>query len=689
MNDKNAYVIVQHEIMRRLALIFCLLQSVSVGAQELSREHDRFLNEEAVYIITSQERERFLSLPTVAERDDFIENFWRVRDPIPETADNEFKTEHFARLEEANRKYRESRAGWRTDRGRTYITLGPPQDVMAYPSNTDLYPIEIWFYYNLEIPNFPTSLQLLFYKRNGVGEYRLFSPAFDGMKSLIADPVKRGMMGVQGQIPASARTFWDIDIIKAAESVGPGENFLSSEQILGDLRTPGFIFEKTHRNLEERVTASASFGGELPFDLEIDFFRGEDGFSEAHLAIEIPASELHVNQYDRRLLGRYDVIATVRLLDTGEALEELRDTLELEVSESDWETVRHFPVLFVRKVDLLPGRYRLELFVRDYVGRKIGTVERVVAVPEFPPDRLASSSVLTAFKADEAPLEEEGMPHLFDRLRLFPRPNRVFGSGQRVLAFFEIYYPTGAFQQTPPTISARFTLRRGEEVVLDETNRYAPSRDAPGVVPALKILSGEVLSPGEYTLEALITEPTTDYQDFVTVDFTVAAPQELGRHALVGRDDELTPAQRYYRQAHHFLALGRYDEAIKRFAVSLDYEPYFQAARHGKARAEILVGRPDAGESTAREALRRDERDVEALALIGLAQFRVGELREAAEMYRRALGIAGDDPSLLNALGETELELGNREAAVQALERSLEVNPEQPDVVVFLQRIRP
>ena len=252
---------------------------------DLSKEHRRFLDEEAVYIMTDSEREGFLALATTADRDEFIERFWQVRDPVPETAANEFREEHFKRIREANDKYRESRVGWMTERGRMYITLGEPQDVMSYPNNTDLFPLEIWHYYNLDIPLFPNALQLIFFKRNGVGEYRLFSPAFDGMKSLMADPVKRGMIGFGNRVPFSVRQNWDVDIIKAAESVGPGQNMLSSEAVLSDLRTPGFVFEKTRKSLRATVTAEASFGGELPVDFNIDYFRGVDGFSEAHLAL--------------------------------------------------------------------------------------------------------------------------------------------------------------------------------------------------------------------------------------------------------------------------------------------------------------------------------------------------------------------------------------------------------------------
>src|SRR5262245_18055062 len=282
---------------------------------ELSKEHRRFLDEEAVYIMTDSERDSFLHLGTAAERDEFIQRFWQVRDPIPETAVNEFKEEHDKRIRAANEKYRESRPGWMTERGRMYITLGEPQDVMSYPNNYDLFPLEIWYYYNVDIPLFPNALQFIFFKRNGAGEYRLFSPAFDGMKSLIADPVKRGMIGFGNRVPFNVREQWDVDIVKAAESVGPGQTMLSSEAVLADLRTPGFVFEKTRKNLRATVTADASFGGELLVDFNIDYFRGEDGFSEAHLALEIAADNLRVNQYDKRMLGRYDLIGTFTHID--------------------------------------------------------------------------------------------------------------------------------------------------------------------------------------------------------------------------------------------------------------------------------------------------------------------------------------------------------------------------------------
>ena len=655
---------------------------------DLSKEHRRFLDEEAIYIMTDSERESFVGLATVAERDEFIERFWQVRDPVPETAVNEFREEHLERFREVNDKYRESRPGWMTERGRMYITLGEPQDVMSYPNNTDLFPLEIWYYYNLDIPLFPSSLQIVFFKRNGVGEYRMFSPAFDGMKSLIADPVKRGMIGFGNRVPFSVRQNWDVDIIKAAESIGPGENMLSSEAVLSDLRTPGFVFEKTRKSLRATVTAEASFGGELPVDFNVDYFRGVDGFSEAHLALEIAAENLRVNQYDQRMLGRYDLIGTFTHVASGEAFEEFRDSLEIEIAEGEWETARHFPILFQRKVDLLPGRYRLELYVRDFVGRRLGVVERLLAVPAFPTDRMAVSSFVSAFKADEAEASgADGIPHQFGHLRLYPRPKRLFGAGQRLLAFLEVYLPEKA-ASADPQVSVRFTLKRGEEIVLDETNRFRPRVQKPDTVDVLKVVSGPALSVGSYQLEALVSEEGGSFTDLARVDFEVGPAQEMGRLSTVGLPPELRPAEQYFRKAQQYLSAERYDDALRLFRVALDYEPYLQAARLGKARAEVLGGLPEEGEKTALEAVSREAADVDALALLGLARFRLGKYAEAAEAYRKALEAGGEDVGLLNALGETEFAMGNRDAALVTLTRSLELAPDQPRVLAFLEEVK-
>lgn len=99
------------------------------------------------YIISKKERKVFLNLPE-SERMAFIEEFWKSRDPDPDTEENEYKDEYFKRIEEANHLFKEGSPGWLQDRGRVYILLGPPWERQTYPRGINFYdkPEEIWYY---------------------------------------------------------------------------------------------------------------------------------------------------------------------------------------------------------------------------------------------------------------------------------------------------------------------------------------------------------------------------------------------------------------------------------------------------------------------------------------------------------------------------------------------------------------
>jgi GWxTD domain-containing protein len=140
-------------LLRRLAmfsfaaaLFVAACASARIGKQ-LDPKSREFLSK-ARYIITSEERKAFLSLAPEA-REPFVEDFWKRRDPTPATEENEYKTEYFSRIEQANRLFSGGGApGWLQDRGRIYITLGPPDNREAYPRGITFYglPTEIWWY---------------------------------------------------------------------------------------------------------------------------------------------------------------------------------------------------------------------------------------------------------------------------------------------------------------------------------------------------------------------------------------------------------------------------------------------------------------------------------------------------------------------------------------------------------------
>ncbi len=122
--------------MRRVRIIWVLLPAVvlsgcatsSLEKLSLDPASQRFLDQIG-YIITPQEEKIFREMP-VQDRGEFIEDFWKRRDPTPDTEINEFRQQYYTRLAVADRAFQAGIPGWKTDRGRIYILLGPPTDVI-------------------------------------------------------------------------------------------------------------------------------------------------------------------------------------------------------------------------------------------------------------------------------------------------------------------------------------------------------------------------------------------------------------------------------------------------------------------------------------------------------------------------------------------------------------------------------
>ena len=150
--------------------------------RELKGEYRTWLDQDVRWIITDQESKAFKSLSNDEERDQFIEQFWLRRNPNPESPENEYRDEHYARIAYANEHFAAGRPGWLTDRGHIYIAFGKPDSIDSHPSggsyerpmeegggNTSTFPFEIWHYRYL--PGIGDNLDLEFVDSCMCGDY--------------------------------------------------------------------------------------------------------------------------------------------------------------------------------------------------------------------------------------------------------------------------------------------------------------------------------------------------------------------------------------------------------------------------------------------------------------------------------------------------------------------------------------
>ena len=123
-----------------------------------------------VYLMAAEEQGAYTGLTLEGKRR-WLRLFWEKRDPTPGTPRNEAQEDFYRRINEANRRYREGGAaqipGWRTDRGRIFIKLGPPDEVLSRPQAGNTRPFEVWKYTRTR------PLKYVFLDPTGFGNYAL------------------------------------------------------------------------------------------------------------------------------------------------------------------------------------------------------------------------------------------------------------------------------------------------------------------------------------------------------------------------------------------------------------------------------------------------------------------------------------------------------------------------------------
>lgn len=177
-----------------LSLFFLSCTLATVENPRLEPSSQRFLDV-IRYIITPEEEKIFREMPP-EDRGEFIRDFWKRRDPTPDTDLNEFREQYYTRLAVADKAFQAGLPGWKTDRGRIYILLGPPTDIIRKamgdtptefgPSKRELpqnlleegtvieRPTETWVY-NQYPDYFSGPLRLVFVAYENTRDYKLIT----------------------------------------------------------------------------------------------------------------------------------------------------------------------------------------------------------------------------------------------------------------------------------------------------------------------------------------------------------------------------------------------------------------------------------------------------------------------------------------------------------------------------------
>jgi GWxTD domain-containing protein len=372
--------------------------------QELSKTYKKWLDEDVVYIISDEERKAFKQLSNDEERDQFIEAFWQRRDPTPDTEENEFKEEHYRRIEYANEHFAAGLPGWKTDRGRIFIMYGPADEIDAHPSGgtydrpieegggtTSTFPFEDWRYRYLE--GIGQEVEIEFVDTCMCGDYHMTIDRGE-KDALLHTPNGGETLYEQMGLASKADRFTS----NGLETLGPGPNsttqaskeFDRLERFAKLTAPPPVKF----KDLEEVVSHKISMNL-MPFDVRADFVKITGDTVLVPFTVQLKNRDITFANKDGVQRGVVNIFGRVTTL-SGHIAQTFEDTVQADIPAELLAKAAENSQVYWKAIPLRPGRYRVDIVVKDVNGDRVGTWSKGIQVPDFADDRLDASSLIVA-----------------------------------------------------------------------------------------------------------------------------------------------------------------------------------------------------------------------------------------------------------------------------------------------------
>ncbi len=416
---------------------------------ELKGSYKTWLNQDVTWIITDEEAKTFKSLANDEERDAFIEEFWRRRNPNPESPENEFRDEHYARIAYANEHFAAGRPGWMTDRGHIYIAFGKPDSIDSHPSggnyerpmeegggNTSTFPFETWHYRYL----------------NGVGDNVDIEFVDSCMCGDYHATIDRSEKDALKHTPGAGQTLYEqMGMAKQSdrfqgglEQLGKGpmsesENSKQFDRLdrFAKLFAPPPV---KFADLDEFLAKGKVLSGPpFLFDVRTDYVKLTNDTVMVPMTLQIRNGDITYSSKDGEAVGVVNILGRVSTL-SHRVVQTFEDTVKVETPSELLAQAKNGFRVYWKALPLPPGHYKLEIAIKDVNNPDhVGKFLRSLEVPKFDDDRLGHSSLILAGEMERVPTKDVGTG------------NFVIGN-------------TKVVPRVPPTLSTPVTFHRAQNL---------------------------------------------------------------------------------------------------------------------------------------------------------------------------------------------------------------------------------
>jgi GWxTD domain-containing protein len=674
-----------------ILLSFILLCSPLFLEEKLSPEHKSWL-EEVKPIITKTERQIFLKLKNAEERNKFIQIFWKQRDTLPDTSENEFYKEYMKRIQFADSNFgrQTSKKGSQTDRGYFYLLLGPPLERTSFTTHSQLMPQELWYYRGEPEYGLPPYFYLIFYQPQGIGEYRLYNPGIEGPEKLVIHSMSRTAINRTNAF----QMIKDIsqELAGASLSYLPGErnpdvlSFTSNSIISGAyaLAEKKFsdAYARSYLRYKDYVETEYSHNF-IESSFKVGLFKNSNQYF-IHWAIE--PKKINMAFHEGRYYASYQFILRVEDL-VGNPILEKEEEIPFIITPEQYKKHERLLFSFQDVLPIIPGNYKFFYLLKNKTAKDFISFQTNVFIPQEKGGQLLSNLLLYHKREELSESQRrkfkafsfEGNHYLINTQNNF-QPQEEMG------VYFQAYnLREGVGIEKGSVLLEIFSLN--ESSPLHRIKKPLSGVLFPGGSGIdIESFSLSSLKPGYYRLEVSILDATgssilNERENFILL----AQPYPVLPWVFSRQHKTFPDPDHLFLLSTQYFMTQKYNEARKFLEQSFKIkdEP---RTRLLLAKVLYALGRHEESLTLIfpvyQAAREREAAKIIALNYSGLKDW------SSALIYLEKLMEESVEVSVLNLAAECYMNLNQSEKALPLIKKSLELNPNQEKIKEMEKKVK-
>jgi GWxTD domain-containing protein len=499
--------------------------------KELEGPYRKWLSEDVLYIITDEERTAFKRLATDEEREQFIEQFWLRRDPSPDSQENEFKEEHYRRIAYTNERYASGIPGWKTDRGRIYITFGPPDEIESHPSGgtyerpfeegggtTSTFPFEKWRY--RWIQDIGSDIMIEFVDPTMTGEYRMTMDPSEKDALLYVPNAGLTLMEQMGMASKTDR-FSRTDGTRLGTGTQPLPQRMNQFERLRQFsqlqKAPAVKF----KDLEAAVNSTVKFNL-LPMRVRADFMRMTASTVQTNVTLLLEKKDLQFQDKDGIAKSAVNIYARITSM-SRRVVNVFEDVVTTEVPSDLLEAASKGASVYQKSIPLPPGTYRINIVAKDIYGGNMNNYEMALNVPRLEDDVFGMSTVVLADLIEKVPTRSIGNGQfVIGTTKVRPRVTETFGRNEKMGIYVKFYNFEPDEKTRKPNAQVQYeVVKAGTDAKIFEFTEDLTNSNSATEVTIEKVLPLSSFEPGKYELRMKVTDKVRNQTLPSVTKFTV------------------------------------------------------------------------------------------------------------------------------------------------------------------------